>query len=105
MYPRQLILVGTLVDMNTFHVSASDLLFVTDVVLHLPAFEAAVNASVLAGRCVALWLRVLLWLVVVWWTNAVYTASALFVCVIASQHTLNQLRLQQYTTPTVYVSS
>ena len=29
----------------------------------------------------------------------------LFVCFIASQHTLNQLRLQQYTTPTVYVSS
>ena len=29
----------------------------------------------------------------------------LFVCFIASQYTLNQLRLQQYTTPTVYVSS
>ena len=29
----------------------------------------------------------------------------LFVCFIASQHTLDQLRLQQYTTPTVYVSS
>ena len=29
----------------------------------------------------------------------------LFICFIASQHTLCQLRLQQYTTPTVYVSS
>ena len=29
----------------------------------------------------------------------------LFVCFIGSQHTLNQLRLQQYTTPTIYVIS
>ena len=34
-----------------------------------------------------------------------YLFVCLFVCFIASQHTLNQLRLQQYTTPTVYVSS
>lgn len=43
-------LVGTRVDVNTFQISASDLLTATDIILKLPAFEAAVNASLQAHR-------------------------------------------------------
>ena len=46
---RQLILVGTLADVNTFRVSATDLQIVSDIVIRLPAFEAAVNASIKNG--------------------------------------------------------
>ena len=43
-------MVGTRLDVNTFHVSANDLLFVTEFILKLPAFEAAVNESLALGR-------------------------------------------------------
>ena len=43
-------LVGTLVDVNVFHISAADLLAINEIVLKLPAFEAAVNASVMGGQ-------------------------------------------------------
>ena len=42
-------LVGTLPDVNTFRVSAKDLARASTFVLKLPAFEAAVNASLQAG--------------------------------------------------------
>jgi hypothetical protein len=42
-------LVGTLRDVNTFHVSSSDLVTATDIILSLPAFVAAVNASLRTG--------------------------------------------------------
>jgi hypothetical protein len=38
------------VDVNTFQISASDLLTATDIILKLPAFEAAVNASLQGHR-------------------------------------------------------
>ena len=43
---RALIMDGTLLDVNVFHVSASDLLIVTDIILKLPTYEAAVNSSI-----------------------------------------------------------
>ncbi len=42
-------LVGTLLDVNVFRVSARDFLVLTEIKLRLPAFEAAVNASLHSG--------------------------------------------------------
>ena len=43
-------LVGNLPDVNTFSVSASDLVGISDIVLTLPGFMGAVNQSIKAGK-------------------------------------------------------
>jgi len=47
-----LYIVGTLPDVNTFRVSGNDFLKITDFILRLPAFVAAVNESLAKGATV-----------------------------------------------------
>jgi hypothetical protein len=49
LHPSSLYIVGNLPDANVFRVAASDLVGISEIVLSLPGFMAAVNQSIKAG--------------------------------------------------------